>query len=302
MTDPLSDHAKRIDEKANELENNLNCDLILLVFHDYTQITHDVVEDLEFYIDSKDIDKSEKESLCVMLYTFGGSADAAYHIGTRLQDFAGNKKLIFIVPRYAKSAGTLLACSGDEIYATPITELGPIDPQVYVKGTGSWISAKVAKDSLKQILETMKEVGVLNSDTLRSALRETHATELGHYNSLINHIKELTTELLSRRMFKDNPSKAKEIAEKLVEGYSYHGRCINFAECKRIGLNVKMVEDEKRKAIYSVYRAIKDFLDEVDKLLAPMMEIIREIGRPAQIPYELDHGYIYIPEFELEGF
>jgi len=146
----------------------------------------------------------------------------------------------------------------------------------------------------------MKEVGVLNSDTLRSALRETHATELGHYNSLINHIKELTTEILSRRMFKNDPSKAREIAKKLVEGYSYHGRCINFAECQRIGLNVKMVDNEERKAIYDVYRAIKDFLDEVDKILAPMMEIIREIGPPAQTPYKLDHGYIYIPEFEFE--
>ncbi len=60
--------------------------------------------------------------------------------------------------------------------------------------------------------------------------------------------------------------------------------------------------DEKKRRVYDVYGAIKDFLYEVDKLLAPMMEIIREIGRPAQIPYKLDHGYIYIPEFELEGF
>jgi len=77
----------------------------------------------------------EAQGLCVVLHTSGGDPDAAYHLGIRLQDFA-KERLVFIVPRYAKSAGTLLACAGDEIYLTPISELGPVDPQIHIEETG----------------------------------------------------------------------------------------------------------------------------------------------------------------------
>jgi len=46
--------------------------------------------------------------------------------GIRLQDIA-REKLALIEPRYAKSAGTLLAYTCDEIYLTSISELGPVD-------------------------------------------------------------------------------------------------------------------------------------------------------------------------------
>ncbi len=156
MSDEFEDFFKNIEE-VNKLEAKLECDLILLFFHDSAPITEDVVDDLEFYIATRSF-SPDKKRIGVMLHTLGGSADAAYHIGKRLQELAGDEKeLIFIIPRQAKSAGTLLACSSDKIYTTPITELGPIDPQIYVKSTGGWISARTAKDSLKQVLETMKK-------------------------------------------------------------------------------------------------------------------------------------------------
>ena len=44
----------------------------------------------------------------------------------------GSEKLTFIIPRWAKSAATLLVCGGDEILMTPVAELGPLDPQITV--------------------------------------------------------------------------------------------------------------------------------------------------------------------------
>ena len=47
-------------------------------------------------------------------------------MGSMLQDFA-EEKLTVIVPRFAKSAATLMACAGDEIGMGPASEHGSAD-------------------------------------------------------------------------------------------------------------------------------------------------------------------------------
>jgi hypothetical protein len=42
----------------------------------------------------------------------------------------GTENLTFIVPRWAKSAATLLVCAGDRILMAPPAELGPLDPVI----------------------------------------------------------------------------------------------------------------------------------------------------------------------------
>jgi len=129
-----------IDNAAEVLENKLNCNVLLLAFHNYAYIQRDVMDDLENFLISTN-KKYEDGDLCLILHTLGGDPDVAYNIGVRLQNLAGEKRLLVIIPRMAKSAGTLLACAGDVIYMTPIAELGPVDPQIPVSGT-LWVSAK----------------------------------------------------------------------------------------------------------------------------------------------------------------
>ena len=122
---------EEVDRLSDKLEKVMECKVLLLIFHDLAPINRDVVDDLEFYMQMH-INEYRNNDVCVILHTSGGDADAAYHIGKRLQGIVSkDHKLIFIIPRFAKSAGILLACSGDEIHVTPITELGPVDPQIY---------------------------------------------------------------------------------------------------------------------------------------------------------------------------
>jgi membrane-bound ClpP family serine protease len=62
------------------------------------------------------------------LYNYGGSVEAGYLISKACK----KKSLNFIVaiPRFAKSAATLIALGADEIHMGIISEMGPIDPQV----------------------------------------------------------------------------------------------------------------------------------------------------------------------------
>ena len=68
-------------------------------------------------------------SLVVILDSSGGDIDAAYNLAQLFRRYAP-KYLEFVIPRWAKSAATLLACSGDLISMTPVAELGPLDPQI----------------------------------------------------------------------------------------------------------------------------------------------------------------------------
>ena len=64
-------------------------------------------------------------ALDVIIQTPGGDADAAYLVTKVLRKHA--KTLSFLIPVYAKSAGTLMCLGADELVVTEITELGPLD-------------------------------------------------------------------------------------------------------------------------------------------------------------------------------
>ena len=73
---------------------------------------------------------SKPDRLWVWLTSSGGDLDAAYQIARALQRSA--KKVIAVVPRWAKSAATMIALGCHEIVMHPMAELGPLDVQVPV--------------------------------------------------------------------------------------------------------------------------------------------------------------------------
>uniref|UniRef100_A0A7C1GNX6 Serine protease n=1 Tax=Thermofilum adornatum TaxID=1365176 RepID=A0A7C1GNX6_9CREN len=279
----------KLDRAAEEAEKVLGCEILLLVFHDYASIDRSVVDDLEFFVRRRG--RREDLDLCVVLHTSGGDADAAYHIAIRLQDLAGEKRLVAAVPRLAKSAGTIIACAGDVIYATPITELGPVDPQVYIPSTGRYVSARTIRDSLRQAIETLREVGSTNPLTIEKVLSSIPIAEMGDFESLLNHVKKLLKEVISRRMKRTREEEAEAIAETLTRGYEYHGKVIHVDEARRIGLNIEVLSGERLDAMYKLYRSIRDLLDAVDEVLKPLSH---ELALSPSL-HEIEHGLVYLP-------
>jgi len=70
----------------------------------------------------------DKQKLDLYLETPGGSGEAAEEIVNFLHDKF--ESVDFLIAGEAKSAGTLMAMSADEIYMTDSGSLGPIDAQV----------------------------------------------------------------------------------------------------------------------------------------------------------------------------
>ncbi len=134
MNQPNSDKSNEesissIDKKIEKLRKNFaksrNSDCYLLIAGN-SEITATLVDKV---FDDLRKEKYGGEKLDVIVHSSGGSIDAAYNLARLFRRY-GKERLTFVVPRWAKSAATLLVCAGDEILMTPVAELGPLDPQI----------------------------------------------------------------------------------------------------------------------------------------------------------------------------
>lgn len=83
-------------------------------------------------------DDTRAPNLTVLITTDGGLIETVQRIVETLRYHYSHVN--FIIPRFAYSAGTVLALSGNEIYMDYYARLGPIDPQVRV-ASGRWVPA-----------------------------------------------------------------------------------------------------------------------------------------------------------------
>lgn len=72
--------------------------------------------------------------LHLLLATPGGDGEAAIRLLRQIQSRC--RRLTIVIPHQAKSAGTLLALGAHHIIMGPISDLGPIDPQMWLTNYG----------------------------------------------------------------------------------------------------------------------------------------------------------------------
>ena len=167
-------------------------------------------------------------NLTVVLDSGGGDIDAAYNLGTVFRR-VGSERLTFVVPRWAKSAATLIACSGDEILMSPVAELGPMDPQItqsnLLEGRMEHFSPLHIDATLKLIRDEF-ETG--NAEFAKSLVeRLQFPLTLGSFKQSLELSKQYLEKLLATRMLKGDQPKAEATARRLSESYADHGFCIN---------------------------------------------------------------------------
>jgi len=202
----------------------------------------------------------ERTKMDAILFSAGGDPDQAYLIATMLQEYA-KEKLTIIVPRYAKSAATLLACSADEVVVGPASELGPIDPVIEVPETRRYVPVQ----SLIELIEMIGK-GSMAKEVVEEILKRIPVIELGDYRRLTEHIEDLAGKLLSRRMFKGQQDKAVEIAKKLC-AFKSHRAAIARADLKEIGLKLSELPDEVWNAIWKLHKLWREYVIEYENKL-----------------------------------
>jgi hypothetical protein len=200
------------------------------------------------------------DRLGLVLFTGGGDVDEAYLLATYLQGVV-KEKLVVYVPRYAKSAGTLLALAGDEVVMLPVAELGPVDPVVYDSRSGRYIP-------LQSILETLNLVsrGELSKDVVNAILERLPVLELGDYKRAVEHNLELCAKVLSRRMLRDSPEKAYEVANKLVS-YKQHSAAITLRDAVELGVKARMATREEARCLWRLHQLWVEHVIDAEELI-----------------------------------
>lgn len=191
----------------------------------------------------------------------GGDAHAAYKLAVLLRSVASTVRVV--VPDYAKSAATLLALVGDEIYLAPSADMGPLDAQMPDEGsfTGS-ISAlniaraadEVARDAVDMAVsggaDLLDITGLSRAQTIDAMLRFSAAFSEPLVRQLdpkvVHHAKQMlkVTAQYAQRLLDDagNPN-PEGIARSLVETFPTHGYAITRSEAFDLGLPVHPLEE-----------------------------------------------------------
>lgn len=170
--------------------------------------------------------QDKTKPILLIIISSGGDPASAYLIGKLCQEFC-NGNFVIVVPRYAKSAATLLSCAANEIHMGSLSELGPIDPQI--KG----MPTLGLKNSIEHIAELVSN-NIGSSEMFARYLQRTvEPIQIGYYERVAESAVQYAEKLLDKNKSKLSAT-PKVIAEHLVYGYKDHGFVIDKEEAVEI--------------------------------------------------------------------
>jgi ATP-dependent protease ClpP protease subunit len=186
----------------------------------------------------------KQNGLDLILHTPGGSIAAAESIVDYLKRMFG-KNIRAIIPQIAMSAGTMIACSCKKIIMGTHSNLGPIDPQLNgIPAAGVIEEFRKALDEIKKDPDAMM--------VWQYILRQYPPSFLGQCENGVKWASafvaaELRSNMLSGRP--DAEALADDIVAKLTDfsGNKSHDRHIHYDECRDMGLEVKLLEEDNKQ-------------------------------------------------------
>jgi len=255
----ISQLKRRISEMEKQIQQGLN--RLQEVMEGYScfpflsvDIVGSVVDDV--YDDLRTKFKECNGRLNVIVDSGGGDIDAAYNLAMLFRRY-GSDKLRFIVPRWAKSAATLLVCAGDEILMTPVAELGPLDPQITEFNPLEHRLEQFSPLHIESTLEMIRQEYENGSEKLAKALMERlqFPLTLGSFKKSLEIGEQYLLKLLETRMLSgEEKTLPQEVAKRLTSGYANHGFCINIDEARSIGLKANELAEEQLGIVWDIHR------------------------------------------------
>ena len=177
----------------------------------------------------------------LLLHTRGGDADAAEKLIRMMRSKVGTAALRIIVPEFTKSAGTLMVLGADSVVMSDMSELGPIDPQIYLSGI--WQSAQHYLDAYDTHAKTLKNDPDNPAD--RIMLGKLDPAILKLCEVATKRARQAAESLLRHGMFRDGGNWSKTVSELLeTTRWLSHGQMISWEDARdpQIGLVVEHLE------------------------------------------------------------
>ena len=247
----------------------------------------------------------------VILDTPGGVGEVAEDIVRQLRFKYAD--VAFIVPGSAKSAGTIMVMSGNEILMEPSSSLGPIDAQL--SWQGKTFSAEAFLEGLKKIKDETDQTKALNRAYI-PILQNISPGDIQHAENALSFARTLVTEWLCNYKFQhwtthsstgapvteeERRGRAGEIAAELCNHSRWlsHGRSIKMADLQ--SMRLKITDYSRMRDLFDAIRRYHTLLQmtfetNIYKLFeTPSSQIFRfarqgETPNPALSPVVKDAG------------
>lgn len=199
---------------------------------------------------------NKKKPLLLVLHSPGGKIEQAYLISKCCRSFSDG--FIVVVPRQAKSAATLIALGADEIHMGPVSELGPIDPQI---GGFPALGLRQGVVTVAELCKDYPEAG----DMLAKYLSATVPPQILGYTDRISESAAQYAEVLLRGKEQLLPEgeTPESIGGQLVYKYKAHGFVIDENGAQAL-LGDKIVKSNTDEYEFAVQ--LQDLLTTVDFL------------------------------------
>lgn len=233
----------------------------LLIWLSDEPISRDAAVPIRRAIEDSVKEPPEQVEIDLWLESLGGDAHAAYKLALVLRSSAAHIRVI--IPDVAKSAATLLALAGTEIFLAPGADLGPLDAQMAEEGSLSGVMSalniaraadEVARDAVALAVrggaDVLRKTGLSRAMTIETMLqfsaslyeplvRQLDPRVVHEAKQLLRVTKQYAEKLLSQTVGQD----ADKIATSLVEDFPTHGYVIGIEDGERLGLPVKPLAD-----------------------------------------------------------
>lgn len=195
-----------VDQLAHRVLANMNKELGELMKGDCVFLNCGMQPPLddEFRVVIEDVldnGSSEGKHLIVMLETNGGYMETVERLVSVMRTHY--KKVSFIIPNYAFSAGTVLALSGDAIYMDYYSVLGPIDPQYQPPEGQQFLPGVGYLAKFEELTKRINDPAVETTAELAYLVNNFDPARLFHIEQAINHGRTLITEWLPKYKFKN---------------------------------------------------------------------------------------------------
>jgi hypothetical protein len=237
----------------------------------------------------------KRKSILFLLETEGGFAHVAERIALILRHHY--KRVAFLVPSEAMSAGTILVMSGDSIYMDYASMLGPIDPQVKRGGRGGWVPALGYLEQYERFVKKSQE-GELTSAELTYFVENFDPAELYQYEQETELSIALLEEWLAKYKFKNwrnteskgtkvtvkiRKQRAEEIARRLsdTKRWHSHSRGIPMEVLRRdlkLLINDFGGDPDLGPAVQGYYHLLKDYCFKRDHMMMVLHTRERYLG------------------------
>lgn len=225
----------------------------------------------DYYIIYDVLRKVTSQNADMYIETPGGSGEAAEEIVTYLRQKFSN--VDFVIAGEAKSAGTLMALSGNNILLTNNGSLGPIDAQIKIGRSPQ--SAYDYMDWIKKKQKEALKTGKLNPFDA-TMVAQISPGELNGVSNALNFAHDLVINWLPKYKFKDwnntetrkkvvtekmKKTRARQIVSKLIDHNRWrsHGRSIKIADLENIGLKITSIDSDPKLAeiVYKIQTVVK---------------------------------------------